>query len=225
MAETKVDHKERKTLKVKWVGEPQPFGDGRRQLLRFNCYDGIQYEAFVYALYPFIQEEAEFDADTELRITTTADGRQFQNWVVTQIYKDGEPVAEMPARTRQYRGRDEDRVDQRTFVMEVGADLRAGIREKSHPFATARETVMASWIKLEVKEVKTEPTQPKLQTQPATAETPMTAKVLMAWALTHGKEFGPSWVRKTAGISPTTLITDEMAREAYLKIKKDQNWA
>lgn len=43
-------------------------------------------------------------------------------------------------------GRDEDRTDQRTFVMEVGQDLRAGLRDEKHPFAKAREVIMASWI-------------------------------------------------------------------------------
>lgn len=45
---------------------------------------------------------------------------------------------------QQYRGRDEDKVDMRTFVMEVGEDFRAGKRDKSDPLWIAREAHLMS---------------------------------------------------------------------------------
>jgi len=82
-----------------------------------------------------------------------------QFWNVADISQvDSPPAREAKispeAPKRQY-GRDEDRVDQRTFVMEVGQDLRAKVIDKNHPFFKARETILASWVKLEVKEEKT----------------------------------------------------------------------
>jgi len=56
----------------------------------------------------------------------------------------------IPPESRRY-GRDEERVDQRTFVMEVGADLRAGLIKKDDPLAKARAVILASWVNLETK--------------------------------------------------------------------------
>lgn len=68
-------------------------------------------------------------------------------------------------------------------------------------------------------EVSTDEDRQVLPVEPIT-----NAKELMAWALSHGKEFTPSWVRKEANITPNTIITDEIAVEAYKTIKASTGW-
>ena len=130
------------------------------------------------------------------------------------IHKEGKPLASMKPE-RQY-GRDEDRVDQRTFVMEVGADIRAGV-EVPQEFKTARRLIMASWLNLEFAE-KPQPIKAEPPEQPV-----KNAKELMAWALKHGKEYTPSWVRKQVGAG-TEIITDTKAVEYYQFIKEAMGW-
>ena len=55
-------------------------------------------------------------------------------------------------------------------------------------------------------------------------EVPVTnAQELMKWAIGHGKEYGPGWVRQIAGLG-TALITDEKAVEAYKNLKALMAW-
>lgn len=158
MTETRVDKKDRKKLKVTWV-KPEVEKFGRwGQKLRFNCDDGLQYETIKSHLFEYIKKDAELDAETELQVVIFDDKGEMPKWVVTEIYQDSKPILapvrkEAPQPERRY-GRDEDRVDERTFVMETGQDLRAGIIDKNHPFFKARETILASWVKLKVKEEK-----------------------------------------------------------------------
>lgn len=92
--------------------------------------------------------------------TTNRQGKPIRR--IQNIIVDGQPiisqaVAEIKPQestrglgTPRTYGRDEDRVDQRTFVMETGQDLRAGIIEPKHPRVISRETILASWVNLEV---------------------------------------------------------------------------
>jgi len=53
--------------------------------------------------------------------------------------------------------------------------------------------------------------------------TPVTnAKELMAWAISHGKEFSPTWVCRQLKVTRTAEITN--IAEAYQTIKKDNKW-
>ena len=55
-------------------------------------------------------------------------------------------------------------------------------------------------------------------------ETPVTnAPTLMSWALSHGKKFTPSFIRKQMNWG-NDIITDEMAVEAYKTIKEISRW-
>ena len=71
--------------------------------------------------------------------------------------EDGEPTGEWcnepksdtdtkekPA-TSTYKGRDEDKVDRRTLVMEIGEDWRAGKRKDNDPLVVAREAFLLDW--------------------------------------------------------------------------------
>ena len=230
-ATTKIDKQEKRHLKVTWV-KPEPEVKGQYlQILPFNCDDGIQYQTTKQNLFRHIKAGAEFDADTQLEIVTFEDGGQLTKWVVTQIYdKNGQPIA-LPTTKKAgtaYRGRDEDRVDQRTFVMEVGADLRAGIIDGKHPFAKSREMILASWVTPQRKEIKSETKALKDkpqsveavvpdETEPVLDEKPtvITAHDLMEWAKSKGKF--PSWVRTQMGWG-TQVISNKMAQEAYNKL-------
>ena len=79
----------------------------------------------------------------------------------------------------------------------------------------------------EIEETKNETPEDKagIMGEILTDETPpATALELMNWAFAHGKEFGPSWVRKEAGIKPLEVITNEKASEAYKLLKERMKW-
>jgi hypothetical protein len=168
MVETRVDKTERRALKVTWVKpEPETFGKYGKKL-RFNCADGLQYETIKAHLFPYIKADAELDANCELQIVKFDDGGEMPKWVVVEIYENGEPVkapTKQGGGQRQY-GRDEDRTDQRTFVMEVGQDLRAGLLDKNHRFVKAREIILETWVGIK-EEAKPKP---KPEPQPAKVE-------------------------------------------------------
>jgi len=69
--------------------------------------------------------------------------------------EDGEPtgewcnepkseIKEKPA-SPTYKGRDEDKVDRRTFVMEIGEDWRAGKRKDNDVLVITREAYLTDW--------------------------------------------------------------------------------
>jgi hypothetical protein len=143
-----VELQERRQIEVKWVGEIQPAKSSAFKIQRFNGTDGVSYEILAERLQGIVKQGETIDADVELRIFTGKDDQQYNHWVVTEIYIDGKPIPKK--QSGRYYGRDEDRTDQRTFVMEVGADLRQGIIDKNHPFVKAREEIMASWVRIEL---------------------------------------------------------------------------
>ena len=61
---------------------------------------------------------------------------------------------------QQFRGRDEDKTDIRTFIMEIGADWRGGMRSEKDLFVKAREILLQTIGHLEIGEAinKTETT-------------------------------------------------------------------
>lgn len=90
----------------------------------------------------------ELEVGVEKVVDFTAPAKEGDSYKLNDIATEGEfppkPDSASPP-ARKY-GRDEDRVDQRTFVLEVGQDRRAGIIDEKHPFAKAREVILASWI-------------------------------------------------------------------------------
>jgi len=50
-----------------------------------------------------------------------------------------------------YKGRDEDKVDRRTLVMEIGEDWRAGKRKDNDPLVVAREAFLLDWANGSIK--------------------------------------------------------------------------
>jgi hypothetical protein len=50
------------------------------------------------------------------------------------------------------------------------------------------------------------------------------ASSLMKWAIQHGPQYTPSWVRKEGGIGPEGLITDDMAVKAAQRIADVMRW-
>lgn len=126
---SKVDRKERKQLKVKTVGKPTTFGE-HGEKVAFSCEDGLSYESFSKTLFEYIKAGAEFDADTELRIATGKDNKEYPHWVVTQIYIDGQPVAKAKAPFTGSK-RDEDRTDTRTAVMSITELWKGGTIKES----------------------------------------------------------------------------------------------
>ena len=144
MAETRIDHKERKKLKVTWAGEPQSLPSKPEvKYIRCNCDDGLQYETFRQSLFPYIQTGKELDADVELHIIKAQDSQEYPHWRIAQLYNEkGEPIAATKTASspqREYRGRDEDKVDTRTRIMEIGEDWRAGKRKDNDPLVMWRE--------------------------------------------------------------------------------------
>jgi len=105
--------------------------------------------------YHLYEEEGELSQYLKVGSAVTVDYFPTQNRQgkdirkIQNIITEGKPilqqVPEKPVAQKKY-GRDEDRTDQRTFVMEVGQDLRAKLIDKEHPFAIARKAIMTSWI-------------------------------------------------------------------------------
>lgn len=161
MAETRLDHKERKGLKVTWASEPQSLPNKPEvKFIRCNCDDGLQYETFRQTLFPYIQAGKELDADVELHITKAQDGTEYPHWRIAQLYEKNEPIAKLPSpsKPKEYRGRDEDRTDQRTFVLEFGSNYRAGKWTDKHPLYSTYLNTLTLWgtgVKTEV--IKQEP--------------------------------------------------------------------
>lgn len=139
MAETKVAEKERRKRQVKWVGEATEYGSRGDKLLHFNDEEGVNYTIFSKGLFTHIKEGEELDFDVELRITTK-DEKKYENWVVTQIYKDGKPVMEKTAPRRDgggYRGKSPEELElsRRSFAMSYAKDtevalIGAGIKKE-----------------------------------------------------------------------------------------------
>ena len=75
--------------------------------------------------------------------------------------------------------------------------------------------------------VTTKVFKPEDKPEPTTEQEPeekvTNAKELMAWAVSHGREFTPSWVRKELGFG-TALITDEKAQAGYEALKVAMSW-
>jgi hypothetical protein len=65
------------------------------------------------------------------------DGKKYWNVVAVDFNPPDEPNPDKPK--AEYRGRDEGKVDMRTFIMEIGEDWRAGKRDKNDPLWKARE--------------------------------------------------------------------------------------
>lgn len=51
---------------------------------------------------------------------------------------------------------------------------------------------------------------------------PATIKELLDWAISHGKQYGPTWVNKEAGVNRTDEIKD--VHQVYLNIKQVTGW-
>lgn len=75
-------------LVVKTAGEPVVFGSGGGKKLQFACDDNISYATFNPSLFGSITAGVTLDADVEVRVNG-----EYTNYVVTQIYRDGNPVA------------------------------------------------------------------------------------------------------------------------------------
>jgi len=149
---SRVDRKERKTLKVKTVGTPTKFGESGEKLA-FSCEDGLSYECFYKTLFEPIAIGAELDADTELRIVTGNDGQEYPHWIVTQLYKEGQPIKKAkPPFTGSKR--DEDRTDARTAAMEIGQDWRAGKLPDKHRLVLARKVWMLRALNVSEEDIK-----------------------------------------------------------------------
>ena len=234
MATTKIDKQEKRHLKVTWAKLEPEVKSPHLQILPFNCDDGIQYQTIKQDLFGHIKIGAEFDADTQLEIVTFDDGGQLTKWVVTQIYdKDGQPISKAATKKQAsaYKGRDEDRVDARTFVMEVGADLRAGVIDKTHPFAKSREIILASWVTPQKKEVKGETKKTQTDKTPDTTEQAQSSKQISALEIHTGQDL-MAWAKREKGLMPSQVrqtmnwgvkvITEKMAQEAYLKLKETE---
>ena len=210
---TKIDKRERKKLKVTWAGEPQQLPNSQVKVLRVNAEDGLQYETYKQSLFPYIAVDAELDADCELHITEGKEGQQYPHWRIVQLYdKEGKPLASMKPE-RQY-GRDEDRTDFRTAILETGENYRAGLWKDKDPEVIAYR----AWIYTELGgETKQRP-------QPVKVELPIkNAKELMTWAAKHGKEYTPSWLRKELNLG-NQIITDEHAIKYYEILKQKKGW-
>jgi len=214
---TKIDKSERKKLKISWVGEPQQLPNSQVRVLRFNAEDGLQYETYKQSLFPYIAVDAELDADCELRITKGSRGQPYPHWRIVQLYdKGGKPLASTKPE-RQF-GRDQDRTDFRTAILETGENYRAGLWKDKDPEVIAYRlwiyTVGFGFIlNLAVRPNKVEPPEQPVKN----------AKELMAWALKHGKEYTPSWLRKELNLG-NQLITDEHAIKYYEILKQKKGW-
>lgn len=147
MAETRVAEKERRKRQVKWVGEPQEYGTRGSKLLHFTDDAGGEYTVFSQGLFTHIKEGEELDFDVELRITTK-DDKKYENWVVTQIYKDGKPVMEKTAPRRDgggYRGKlpeETASIERQVAIKEVGECWRAKLLKDNSP----EVIVYLAWI-------------------------------------------------------------------------------
>ena len=62
------------------------------------------------------------------------------------------------------------------------------------------------------------------KTEPDEEPPVITAGELMKWASSHGKEFGPSWVKSEAGLRPLEVITNEKAATAKKLLKEKMKW-
>ena len=136
MAKTTIDKKERKKLRVTWVGEPQTLPNSQVQVLRFNADDGLQYETFKQSLFSYIQLDSELDADTELHITQADSGQQYVHWRVVQLYgEDGKPLYSAKTPQKSF-GRDEDRTDRRNAIITIKDLWVAGLIKHPNPLTT-----------------------------------------------------------------------------------------
>lgn len=149
---SKVDRKERKSLKVKTVGQPTTFGE-HGEKLAFSCEDGLSYECFSKTMFEHIKVGAELDADTELRIVTGKDNQEYPHWVVTQLYVAGQPIKKAKAPYSGGNKRDEDRTDTRTAVMSITELWKAGTIKESDGLVLACRIWMYDKLGISVSKV------------------------------------------------------------------------
>lgn len=155
MAETTIESKERLKLKPSWVGEWQPLREGSDiKVKRFNC-EGYEYQfqTFKKILGDHLKANVEFDGEVELRVTVAGENT-YKNHTLIEIYENDKPISETKSQTRRYAGRDEERVDERTAIMEIGADYRADKRDKDDALVEMREWWLRTRLEPKPKEVK-----------------------------------------------------------------------
>ena len=145
---TRIDARERKALTIVKVGEPQNLPNSQVKVLRFSCSDGLTYETFKQSLFPYIKLNATIDADTELHITTSANGVQYVHWRVTQIYTSGKPVlSEKWGRRSPEEAQD---IRRQVAIKEIGECWRNGKFTDDSPFVIAYKTWLLSALNIEV---------------------------------------------------------------------------
>jgi len=94
---------------------------------------------------------------------------------------------------------------------------------------TQKRVIAWALIKMGVQDAKTNTKLDSRQDEPGdtggddTGRVGQAAKELMEWALEHGKEYGPSWVRKESKIGDK-IITDEMAKQAKSYLRTLMSW-
>jgi len=127
------------TEKLEIRGLSKPSDD----LMTITNPDGERFLVFDKKIYPHL----ELGKIVELEIKRSIPKKSGEGTynLIRNITVDGQVIGgKTTTGGRQFAGRDEDRTDQRTFVMEVGQDLRAGIIDKTHAFAKARKIILKS---------------------------------------------------------------------------------
>jgi hypothetical protein len=154
MANYKVDISERRQRTVKSKKTELPYEGAKQRVLFFTCDDNVTYELYKSSLWHLVEVGSPIDFDVELRLY--GDQGQFPHWWVTNVYQPESPESEsdIPKPERKY-GRDEDKVDVRTAIMEIGQDLRAGL-DVPMELRLARQVWLRSALHIQVKEVEGE---------------------------------------------------------------------
>ena len=137
---------------------------------------------------------------------------------------------EPPKPTPSYKGRDEDKVDKRTLVMEIGADWRAGLRGKDDILVIAREAFLLDWAN-GGRDVKTTKELPDEETIPGTTRVDDTGGdgktfkdvgKLLTWYTSHGVDFTFQHFCDDCEVTRPSEVTD--LDKAYKDLKSKHKW-
>lgn len=238
MAETKVDKKERKKLRVVSVNEIQKKGE-HLEILSFKCDDNLVYQTTKRHLFPHIKADTEIDADTESQIITFDDGGQMAKWVVTEIYQDGKPVAQPESRGKGRYGAggssDASIEAQVAFKGMIELIIAGKIGDNSKEFKATIEWAMSrlhsvAQLKAQVDKAmaKTTKAEEKPEESPPEEAEPeiKTAGALLAWIMSKDKNIKAPrvWLNTNFDVDPKAVLTMEKVKELHEAIKSGMGW-
>jgi len=159
---------DRLKLKITEVKEPRAVGSA--EVLDFFAVIGddtktARYGVWSKSLYEYIKKDVVIDCEVEVKTSEKKDpdGNPYVTRKVTQIFVDGKPV-KTPTKSSEgkWRGRNEDRTDARTAVMEIGEDWRAGkIKDDDILIKQRRQ-----WLSSVLPKAEPEPKQEKAKDAP-----------------------------------------------------------